>query len=105
MVATEVGSPPTRNARGTSPDALGPLQLSVEPVCLLLIVFVLCLLCGLYGYLRTRACLLLSVGTNLSETTLEADSHGDTTVLGGTLELFEYDCPVNVQRYDLSLGT
>ena len=51
-------------------------------------------------------CRLSSIGTNLTETTLEADSHADTNVLGrGALEIYDYECPVNVQGYDPSLGT
>ena len=46
-----------------------------------------------------------TVATNSNELTLEADSHADTTCLGGgTLTLFDYDFPVNVQGYDSTLG-
>ena len=43
---------------------------------------------------------------NVLETTLEADSHDDTTCLGGgVLKLYDYNFPVNVQGYDPSLGS
>ena len=43
---------------------------------------------------------------NSKETTLEVDSHADTTCLGaGALKLFDFNCPVRVQGYDESLGT
>ena len=46
-----------------------------------------------------------AIATNGNETTLESDSHADTTYLGrGALTIFDYDCPVNVQGYDPSLG-
>ena len=42
---------------------------------------------------------------NPKETTLEVDSHADTTCLGhGALKIFDFNCPVNVQGYDPSLG-
>ena len=45
------------------------------------------------------------VACNALETTLEADSHADTTCLGGgVLKIYDYNCPVNVQGYDPSLG-
>ena len=45
------------------------------------------------------------VEINSKETILEVDSHADTTCLGhGALRIFYFNCPVNVQRYDLSLG-
>ena len=47
-----------------------------------------------------------TVATNSNKTTLEANSHADTTCLGGGggLKLFGYDFPVNVQEYELTLG-
>ena len=46
-----------------------------------------------------------TVATNSNNTTLEANSHTDTTCLrGGNLKLFDYDCPVNIQGYDPTLG-
>ena len=46
-----------------------------------------------------------TVATNSNKTTLEAHSHADTTCLWGrTLKLFDYDCPVNFQVYDPTLG-
>ena len=43
--------------------------------------------------------------SNPKETTLEVDSHADTTCLGhGALKIFDFNCPVNVQGYDPSLG-
>ena len=46
-----------------------------------------------------------AVARNGNESTLEADSHADTTCLGaGTLKLFDYESPVNVQGYDPALG-
>ncbi len=43
---------------------------------------------------------------SISETTLELDSHADTCVLGhDALILLDYDRPVIVEGYDLSLGT
>ena len=46
-----------------------------------------------------------TVATISNKTTLEADSHADTTCLGGvTLKFFDYDCPVNVQGHDPTLG-
>ena len=56
-------------------------------------------------WLRPRSANVSTVATNSNETTLEADSHADTTCLGGrTLMLFDYDFPVNVQGYDPTLG-
>ena len=46
------------------------------------------------------------VGHNDKETTLELDSHADTSVLGsGALVVADFNEPVNVQGYDPSLGT
>lgn len=46
------------------------------------------------------------VDYNVTDTTLESDSHADTTILGrGCLKLFDYDSPVNVQGYDTALST
>ena len=43
--------------------------------------------------------------SNPKETTLEVDSHADTTCLGhGALKIFDFNCPVNVQGYDPALG-
>ena len=43
---------------------------------------------------------------NNEDTTLELDSHADTSVLGGgALAVADFNEPVNVQGYDLSLGT
>ena len=45
------------------------------------------------------------VTCKVDETTLEADSHTDTTCLGrGALVLIDYGQPVNVQGYDPALG-
>ena len=39
-------------------------------------------------------------------TTLELDSHADTSVLGGgALVVYDFNEPFNVQGYDPSLGT
>ena len=49
---------------------------------------------------------MASVGHNDKETTLELDSHADTSVLGGgALVVADFNEPVNVQGYDPSLGT
>ena len=54
--------------------------------------------------LRRRVAKIESL--NSKETTLEVDSHADTTCLGaGALKLFDFNCPVHVQGYDESLGT
>ena len=43
--------------------------------------------------------------SNSKETTLEVDSHADTTCLEhGALKIFYFNGPVNVQGYDPSLG-
>ena len=43
--------------------------------------------------------------SNSKESTLEVDSHADTTCLGhGALKIFDFNSPVNVQGYDPSLG-
>ena len=45
------------------------------------------------------------VACKIDKTTLETDSHAETLCLGrGSLVLYDYDQPVNVQRYDLTLG-
>ena len=55
--------------------------------------------------IRPRVADVSSVGVKDNETTLEADSHADTFVLGGgTLELLDHEQPVNVQGYDPALG-
>ena len=42
--------------------------------------------------------------SNPKETTLEVDSHADTTCLGhGALKIFDFNSPVDVQGYDPSL--
>ena len=52
------------------------------------------------GMLSPRSANVSNVATNSNKTTLEADSHANTTCLGGiTLKLFDYDCPENVQGY------
>ena len=49
---------------------------------------------------------MASVVHNNKETTLELDSHDDTSVLGGgALIVADFNEPVNVQGYDSSLGT
>ena len=54
-------------------------------------------------FIRPRG--VASVGTNGNESTLELDSHADTSCLGGgALELFDHESPVNVQGYDPALG-
>jgi len=46
------------------------------------------------------------VASNRLDTTLDLDSHADTSCLGrGTLILHDYQTPVQVQGYDASLGT
>ena len=54
--------------------------------------------------LHTCSATVSTVANNSNETTLEADSHANTTCIGGgTLKLFDYDCPVNVQGYETTL--
>ena len=54
-------------------------------------------------FLRPRK--VSQVESNSKETTLEVDSHADTTCLGrGALKIFDFNTPVNVQGYDASLG-
>jgi hypothetical protein len=56
-------------------------------------------------WLRPTSVVVSQIACNANETTLEADSHADTTCLGrGALKLFDYNVPVNVQGYDPSLG-
>jgi hypothetical protein len=56
--------------------------------------------------LRPRVALVASVGRKDKETTLELDSHADTSILGGgALVVADFNEPVNVQGYDPSLGT
>ena len=56
-------------------------------------------------WLRPRSANVSTVATNSNETTLKANSHTDTKFLGGgTLKLFYYDCPINVQGYETALG-
>ena len=56
-------------------------------------------------WLRPRSTVVSQVSFNALETTLEADSHADTTCLGGgVLMMYDYNCPVNLQGYDPSLG-
>jgi hypothetical protein len=46
------------------------------------------------------------VASNRLDTTLDLDSHADTSCLGrGTLIIHDYQTPVQVQGYDVSLGT
>ena len=55
---------------------------------------------------RPRAAQVASVVHNNKETTLELDSHANTSVLGGrALVVSDFTEPVNVQGYDPSLGT
>ena len=57
-------------------------------------------------FLRPQVALVASVGHNDKETTLELDSHADTSVLGsGALVVADFNESVNVQGYDPSLGT
>jgi len=45
------------------------------------------------------------VSNSILETSLELDSHADTTVLGGDALIFQnYDRPVEVLGYDSSMG-
>ena len=56
-------------------------------------------------YLRPRVTGVSAVVSNTNEVPLEADSHADTTCLGGgALKIFDYNTPVRVQGYDASLG-
>ena len=56
-------------------------------------------------WLRPSSTVVYQVACNALETTLEVDSHADTTCLGeGVLKIYDYNCPVNVQGYDPSLG-
>ena len=51
--------------------------------------------------LRPRVAQVASVVHNDKETTLELDSHADTSVLGGgALVVADFNEPVNVQGYD-----
>ena len=53
-------------------------------------------------YLSPRA--TGKVTHNSKETTFEVDSHADATCLGSVaLNIFDYNCIVNVQGYDASL--
>ena len=55
---------------------------------------------------RPRVAQVASVVRNDKETTLELDSHADTSVLGGgALVIADFNEPVNIQGYDPSLGT
>ena len=57
-------------------------------------------------WLRSRESYLSAVGANSNETLLEADSHADTTCLGGgALKILDFNTPVNVHGYDASLGS
>ena len=57
-------------------------------------------------YLRPRAAGISAIASNSNEIPFEADSHADTTCLGGgALKILDYDTPVRVQGYDPSLGT
>ena len=56
-------------------------------------------------WLWPSSTIVYRVACNALETTLEADSHADTKCLGGgVLKIYDYNCPVNVQGYDPSLG-
>ena len=56
-------------------------------------------------WLRPRSTVVSQVACNVLETTSETDSHDDTTCLGGgVLKLYDYNCLVNVQGYDPSIG-
>ena len=55
---------------------------------------------------RPRAAQVALVVHNNKETTLELDSHADTSVLGGgALVVADFNDQFNVQGYDPSLGT
>ena len=55
---------------------------------------------------RPRFSQVASVVYNDKDTTLELDSHADTSVLGGgALVVADFNEPVNVQGYDPLLGT
>ena len=57
-------------------------------------------------HLRPRVAGVAAIATNTNESCLEADSHADTTCLGrGALKILDFNTPVNVTGYDLSLGT
>ena len=57
-------------------------------------------------WLRPRESYLSIIGTNTNETPFEADSHADTTCLGGSaLKILDFNTPVNVHGYDPSLGS
>ncbi len=48
----------------------------------------------------------LKLDNSVCETTLELDSHADTSVLSKyTLIFLDYDCPVRVEAYDPRLGS
>ena len=56
-------------------------------------------------WLCPRLSTVSAIATNDNKKTLESDLHADTTCLGGgTLKLFDYDYPVNVQGYVPALG-
>ena len=56
-------------------------------------------------WLRPRSKSVSRVACNDLETTLEADSHAGTKCLGGgVLKIYDYNCYVNIQGYDPSLG-
>ena len=55
--------------------------------------------------MRPRAIGVSAIASNSNEIPLEADSHADTTCLGGgALKILDYNTPVRVQGYDASLG-
>ena len=55
---------------------------------------------------QPRVAQVASVVHNNKDTTLELDSRADTSVLGGgVLVVADFNKPVNVQRYDPSIGT
>ena len=57
-------------------------------------------------YLRPRDVNVSSaLASNIVEIPFEADSHADTTCLGGgALKILDYNTPVRVQGYDPALG-
>ena len=53
-------------------------------------------------WIRPRSANVSTVETNSNETTLEANSHADTTCLvgGGGLKLFDYECLLSTADFD-----
>ena len=55
---------------------------------------------------KPRVANVAVVAHNYKETTLELDSHADTSILGnGSLVVADFNEPVNVQGYNPALGT